>query len=95
MNREEHLLTVLMEECSEVQKDICKSLRFGLSDTYKENKPLNKENITTELTDLIAVAQMLVEEGFIDDFMLQEKINNKKQKVEKFLNYSESVGKLK
>ena len=95
MNREEHLLTVLMEECSEVQKDICKSLRFGLSDAYKENKPLNRENITTELTDLIAVAQMLVEEGFIDDFMSKEEINNKKLKVEKFLKYSESVGKLK
>ena len=32
MNREEHLLTILSEECAEVIKDVSKALRFGLDD---------------------------------------------------------------
>lgn len=96
MNRKEHLLIILAEECSEVIKDITKSLRFGLDDynPLDENKVTNKENIVNELNDLIAVADMLKEERIIEPFINQEKIDKKKQKVNHYLNYSKHKGTL-
>ena len=96
MNRKEQLLVILAEECSEVIKDVTKSLRFGLEDINpKDNeKNENRKNLINELSDLIAVAEMLVDEGFIDDYLDIEKIQKKQEKVEKYLKYSESVGTL-
>lgn len=96
MNRKEQLLIILAEECSEVIKDVTKSLRFGLDDinpSDNHNKT-NRENISNELCDLIAVAKMLLNEGYIDDYLDDVKIEKKQNKVEKYLNYSKDVGTL-
>lgn len=96
MNREEHLLTILSEECAEVIKDVSKALRFGLDDyppdSTKENT--NKKRIAYELNDIIAVAQMLKNEQYIDNFMDSDKILEKQHKVEEFLLYSKDRNKL-
>lgn len=96
MNRQEHLLTVLGEEGVEVAQRCSKALRFGLSEIQPGQELTNAERIRGEYIDLLAVMRMLVEEGAIepvtdDDIPLMEQ---KRQKVEKFLLYSKEQGTL-
>ena len=98
MNRQEHLLVVLSEECSEVIKDVSKALRFGLDDIKPNQTPnlelTNSDKITNELADVFAVVDMLVEEGII--FMpTQSAITEKKYKVEHFIKYAINNGSIK
>ena len=91
MNRIEHLLTILSEECAEVIQNVSKALRFGLEDKYESTT--NAENITKELADLFGVIDMLKNEGIIKMPMLYD-ILEKQKKVEKYLKYSKSVNTL-
>ena len=54
MNKTEHLLACLMEECAEIQKVAAKALRFGLDD-HAPGEPMvpNSESIANECTDLL------------------------------------------
>lgn len=94
MNRKEHLLTILSEECSEIIKDVSKSLRFGLDDCKPGTNVSNSENLTNEIADFLGVIEMLYEENIIEKHSL-EKILLKKQKIEKYMEYSKSKGSLK
>lgn len=97
MNRKEHLLTCLSEESSEIIQDVSKSLRFGLDNFHPVTKSKNKDRILNEIIDFIAVAEMLVEEGIIDDFNTLESVyekEEKKAKVEKYLLESKKIGTL-
>lgn len=97
MNRQEYLLVCLNEECLEVAKEADKALRFGLDDWSPSGLPseTNRKKITQELTDLIAVAQMLKDEYHIDEYMIEENITKKKNKIEKYMLYSINKGTLK
>jgi NTP pyrophosphatase (non-canonical NTP hydrolase) len=97
MNRREHLLTILSEECAEVAKEVSKANRFGLDD-HQPGQPeteTNRKKLTEELNDLVAIADMLFDEGYIDDFLDIDKMESKKKKVEKYLKYSKEKGTLK
>lgn len=90
MNRQEHLLVILMEECGEVIQDAAKSLRFGL-DEGRDIDCTNGQRLRKEFNQLLAVADMLEEEG-VDlsyDYNIQEQ---KRDKVEEYLEYSRDCG---
>ncbi len=95
MNREEHLLTILAEECGETIQVASKALRFGLNDGYPDQEITNAEDLVNEFNDILAVMEILLKEGFIYQLMDREKIEMKKEKVEKYMEYSKKVGKLK
>lgn len=93
MNRQEHLLTILAEECAEVAQRATKALRFGLDEVQPGQDLTNAERIVVELTDLFAVVLMLEEEGhLVLDGSGGE--NAKRAKVEKYLLLSEMLGTL-
>ncbi|MCL2465032.1 MAG: hypothetical protein FWF28_08195 [Micrococcales bacterium] len=54
MNRVEHLMVCLMEECAEVQKAAAKALRFGLTDR-------NVDDLYREYVDVEAVFDLLAD----------------------------------
>lgn len=91
MNRLEHLLTILSEECAEVQQAVSKILRFGLEDTPDTLIPTNHEALEMELNDLRAAVEMLREEG-LDLRESGGRVSNKKNKVEHYLLYSKERG---
>ena len=93
MKREEHLLVILAEECAEIQQAVTKALRFGLDDHW-QNEPTNKVKISQELADLMGIYFMLLREDVIP-LSEESLITAKQEKIEKFLLYSESKGKLK
>lgn len=96
MNRVEHLLTILTEECAEIAQRATKAQRFGLLEVEPGQTANNCARINEEVNDLFAVLEMLHREpgGFgimTADIKL---IMAKKEKVEKFLEYSRSIGTL-
>jgi len=94
MNKVEHLLTCLVEECAEVQQAVCKAQRFGLDDGYPGSVTTNAQDIVKECTELIAVVEMLQEEGVITGVGLFSSKYEKKERVKQYMKYAESRGML-
>jgi NTP pyrophosphatase (non-canonical NTP hydrolase) len=94
MTREEHLLIILAEECNEVAQRAAKALRFKLTDPdgKEPNQPYtNKDRLILEINDLLAVIEMVFGEQDIVSQMLKD---DKKKKVEKYLELSKKLGTL-
>lgn len=93
MNRLEHLLQILQEECAETIQAASKAQRFGLDDGCPDSGRTNREDIGTEVAQIHAVVEMIEAEGHaIYRKNNRELIEEKKLKVEKWLKYSESKG---
>ena len=97
MDRREHLLTCLAEECTEVGQRVAKALRFGL-DEIQAGQPLtNRQRIAEEYRDLVAVANILVEEGILavhEMAVRQKDVEAKRGKIERFMEISRREGVL-
>ena len=91
MTREEHLLTIVAEECNEVAQRANKALRFSLEEKEPGQEFSNRERLFQEVGDLIAVLRMLFPEDF-DHIPFTEWQKKKQEKVEKYLEYSEFLG---
>ena len=86
VNRREHLLVILGEECSELHKETCKILRFGFDQD-------NWMRLQQEYNEVIALIDMLKDEGIV--VYEHEDIQNAKiQKVERYLLESKELGTL-
>ncbi len=95
MNKTEHLLTCLAEECAEIQQAVTKSLRFGLDDGYPcKTKTTNAEDIAKECIDVIAIIEMLEDEGIIKKIGTIQAIEQKKVKVKHYMEYAKERGTL-
>jgi len=94
MNRREHLLTILQEECAEVIQCVSKIKRFGLENYQPATGKRNIDILRDELNDILAMIYMLEEDGVslkphVPD---ANKIKQKKEKVETYLIVSEDEG---
>lgn len=91
MNRLEHLLWVLAEECAEVAQRASKAARFGIDEVQPGQALTNEERIWQEMNDLAAVGEMLIAlRG--QGGLRRDAVEAKKAKVEKFLLYSAECG---
>ena len=88
MNRVEHLLTKLMEECAEVAQEASKAAIFGLAEVMPGQPLTNRERVLKELNDLWAVCEML---GL--QVVDRAAIEAKKAKVEKYMDYARKIGR--
>ena len=93
MNKTEHLLVCLAEECSEITKSVAKALRFGLDDGYPGTNETNLDNIIDEINDLYGVINMLVDAG-IPLHQNTGKIQSKINRVNKYMQYAVDRGTL-
>lgn len=93
MNKIQHLTVCLIEELSEVQKALTKSLRFGYDDIFQGKT--NLEYVRQEFEDIFVIINRLEQEG-IDtvneegasvDYCLQ-----KDKKLDYWLNYAKTRG---
>jgi NTP pyrophosphatase (non-canonical NTP hydrolase) len=94
MNRTEHLLACLAEECAEVQHAVAKALRFGLNDGYPGAASTNAQDIAREFADVLAVVEMLEEAGALDRPTDTHAIERKKARVSEYMTYAEQCGTL-
>jgi NTP pyrophosphatase (non-canonical NTP hydrolase) len=89
MTREQHLLTVLAEECAEVAQRAAKAVRFGMAEVQPGQDADNRARLEAELGDLMGMLDML---DLVPD---EERRREKPTRVEHYLGYSESLGQVK
>lgn len=97
MNTIQHLLECLGEEGAEIAQATAKCNRFGLDDRNVLNPtgPTNRERLVSELNDVVAVADMLADEGIIpSDWQSTQQQVAKRKKVSEFMDYARKVGAL-
>lgn len=95
MNKIDYLVNVLVEECAEVAQRGTKILRFGHDEVQPEQSLDNTERLVGELNDLLAVVEMLQEEGLeLKGLANPVALAKKKTRVEKFMKLSKAQGKL-
>ena len=76
-NRE--ALVILQEECAEVIQAVSKCYRFGLDNSHKSGLT-QRANLELEIGDMLALVDILIEQGLIDlDNLNTAKLN----KIEK------------
>jgi hypothetical protein len=97
VNRQEHLLVIVGEESVEIAQRASKALRFGLDEIQPNQEQDNFERMMAEFADLCGALELLRQGSTIDGMVmaLRQKIDAKKDKVEKFLLYSQEQGTLK
>jgi len=89
MNKKEHLLVCVNEECSEVAKAITKILRFGVDDRYPPiSGTTNLEKLSEECTDVLAVLEMLEDAKIVQINRSRAAIELKKAKVFRYMDYA-------
>lgn len=96
MNRNEHLLTILAEEGVEVAQRCTKALRFGINETQPGQDQNNAERLRGEFIDLLTIYRMCVDAGLVEPVTEADEpaMEEKRQKVERFLDYSRTMGTL-
>lgn len=100
MTRQDHLLTIAVEECMETGQRITKALRFGMDEVQPEQDMNNAQRIMQEYVDLVTVMGMIAKENkdfgaiFCDAEQLMKWAETKRKKVERFLEYSSDQGRL-
>jgi len=94
MNRKEHLLARVAEECNETAQRALKALAFGINEIQPGQTLNNAERLIYEFNDLVAVMQMLRADGHISNLVRSDLIQAKKDKLEKYLLYCKEVGTL-
>ena len=78
-------MDILQEECAEVIQAVSKVSRFGI-DNYKPGKPLtNREHLEEELGDVLAMVDIMLEQGIVNISKLEEA---KRAKIEKLKKWS-------
>ncbi len=95
MNKAEHLLTTLAEECAETAQAIGKALRFGAKDGHPSAKITNAQEIEKEFIEAMAVRDMLRDLGVLNQpDNAKEIYDSKKERVKKFMQYAKNTGAL-
>lgn len=94
MNRAEHLLTILQEECAEIIQQVSKIKRFGIDNYQPVSGKTNRELLDNELHDFIGVLKMLNDEKIIEFLVDSTKADAKIEKVKRYLLISEEEGTL-
>ena len=82
-------MNILSEECAEVIQAVSKINRFGI-DNYKPGKSkTNRQHLEEELGDLLAMVDILIELGVVDESSLQQAEVAKIEKLKKWSNIYE------
>ena len=91
--KKEHLLGKLGEEAGEVSQAVGKITCYGLYDKYKDRPP-NFVALQNEIHDLIGAYEMYCQEVGLDPTIDRGKVEAKKVRIVKYMNYARENGHL-
>lgn len=89
MTREQYILTKVAEEAVELAQRALKAVHFGLSEVQPGQASSNTVRLQEEFYDLCGVLDMV---GLYD--VDEAAMDNKRKKVEHYMNLSRSLGTL-
>ena len=81
---EKQILLICQEECAEVTQAISKVFRFGYDSVY--NDRTNRQRLTEEVGDLLAMIDLMFEASIIDESSTNMAALQKKIKLKKWSN---------
>lgn len=74
-------LGILQEECAEVIVEVSKCRRFGLDSVHYKTGVKHSSMLETEVGDVLAMVDILIEQGLLDPAVLDVCKENKKLKL--------------
>lgn len=77
-------IVLLVEESSEVIQESTKILRFGFDEYHPVTMDKNQERLHKEVADVLFCVALMVHEGDLELDKLNQFVNEKKRKFEKF-----------
>ena len=80
----EEALGILQEECAEVIQDVSKCRRFGIDNVYLNGQGTQRENLVKEVGDVLAMIDVLIEQGVFTQIELDVAKSNKKIKLKQW-----------
>lgn len=93
-NKLDHCLSVLGEECGEVQQVLGKIGRFGILDKNPRTKKTNWVELRKEVHDIVAAYEMVCDQFDRVSELDRSLIEKKKKRVEKYMGYAIEQGRL-
>ena len=83
-NKFEEALGILQEECAEAIVEVSKIRRFGLDSIHYKTDIKHRAMLETELGDVLALVDILVEQGIIDATAIDYAKEAKKEKLKQW-----------
>lgn len=77
-------LDILQEECAEVIVEVSKCRRFGLDSVHYKTGVKHSAMLETEVGDVLAMIDILIERGILDPATLDLAKDAKKDKLKKW-----------
>jgi hypothetical protein len=77
-------LDILQEECAEVIVEVSKCRRFGLDSLHYKSGVKHSTMLEIEVGDVLALIDILVEQGILDRDGLEVATENKKLKLQQW-----------
>lgn len=77
-------LDILQEECGEVIVEVSKCRRFGLESLHYKTGVKHSVMLETEVADVLALVDILIEQGILDITTLDIAKDAKKEKLKKW-----------
>ena len=84
---EAELLTILIEECAEVQQRATKILRFGVGESEPGPNADNQFRLSAEVGDLQCLIELCDKAELIDYNVMNEYQINKREKLKKYMQH--------
>jgi NTP pyrophosphatase (non-canonical NTP hydrolase) len=85
-SKTEEALGILQEECAEVIVEVSKIRRFGLDTAHfrSDMQHTHRNMLEMEIGDVLALVDILLEQGIVDQACLDQYKQNKKDKLRKW-----------
>ena len=81
-------LLILQEECAEVTQAISKIFRFGMDTQWPQGAPTNKWKLEEEVGDLLAMIDILIENGTLSDSYINQARKQKRNKLKEWSSFN-------
>lgn len=79
-------MDILQEECAEAIVEVSKVRRFGFDETHYKSGISHRTHLAMELGDVLAMIDILVEQGVVERQMLENFATQKKHKLTQWSN---------
>ena len=84
-------LGILQEECAEAIVEVSKVRRFGFDNLHYKSGISHKEHLEQEVGDVLAMVDILVEQGVLDYTSLNSAKMRKKEKLQEWSSIYDSA----